>query len=122
MTAPRQLKEEQHRVLRLGETEPGGSGEYLYHFEPGLYHCVGCEQPLFGSEAKFDSGTGWPAFSQCLDQAIVYADDPLHGMKRLEAKCARCEGHLGHFFDDIDSISGKRFCINSVCLEFVPRP
>ena len=108
----------QESVLRRGATEPGGSGEYLYHFAPGRYHCAGCHQALFASEQKYDSGTGWPAFFESLEGGIEYRDDPLFGMKRLEALCANCGGHLGHLFDDLDSPSLKRFCINSAALKF----
>lgn len=112
------LEPEQHRVLRLGETEKGGTGKYLYHFEEGTYHCVWCHTALFESTQKYDSGTGWPAFSACLKDGILFRDDPLFGMHRLEAACAGCGGHLGHLFDDLDSPTGKRFCINSVVLDF----
>jgi peptide-methionine (R)-S-oxide reductase len=113
------LTPEQFRVLRQGQTEPGGSGEHLYRDEPGEYLCVGCRQPLFNSSVKYDSGTGWPSFTEALPDGVVYRDDPLYGMKRLEVVCAGCDGHLGHVFDDVDSDTLKRFCINSVCLTFV---
>ena len=112
------LTPEQYRILRLGQTERGASGALLYHFEDGLYHCAGCDRPLFHSDSKYDSGTGWPAFSNQLETAIELRDDPLHGMKRLEALCGGCGGHLGHLFDDLDSPTGERFCINSLALTF----
>lgn len=114
-----ELTPEQHRVLRLRETEKGGSGELLYHFEIGTYHCVGCGALLFHSHQKYDSGTGWPAFTDANTENILLRPDPLHGMQRWEAACSNCEGHLGHFFDDLDSPSLKRYCINSVVLRFV---
>lgn len=116
------LTPEQHRVLRLGQTERGGSGEHLYRDEPGEYRCVGCRRLLFDSSCKYDSGTGWPSFTNARDGAVSYHDDPLYGMKRLEVRCAGCDGHLGHLFDDPDSATGRRFCINSVCLIFVSDP
>ena len=114
-----QLSPEAYRVLRLGHTEPGGSGQYLYHEGPGEYRCVGCDTRLFSSQDKYDSGTGWPSFHTAGD-GVTYHDDPLYGMKRLEVRCAGCDGHLGHLLDDLESTTQKRYCINSVCLIFVP--
>ena len=111
------LTAEEFRVLRSGQTERGSSGALLAHFETGLYCCAGCGATLFSSEDKYDSGTGWPAFSAALD-GLAFRDDPLHGMKRIEAICAGCGGHLGHLFDDLDSPTKQRYCINSVALRF----
>lgn len=113
------LSPEAYRVLRLGQTEPGGSGLHLYNERSGEYRCVACDTLLFSSVWKYDSGTGWPSFHTG-GEGLKYRDDPLYGMKRLEVCCAGCEGHLGHLFDDPESTTGKRYCINSVCLKFVP--
>lgn len=113
------LTPQQYGVLRLRGTEPGGSGALLYHFEPGTYHCAGCGQALFASEQKYDSGTGWPSFIADLG-GVERVLDPLFGMRRYETVCAGCGGHLGHVFDDDDSSSGERYCINSASLDFRP--
>ena len=109
-----------HRVLREGATEPGGSGAYLYHQEAGRYLCAGCGTELFDSEAKYDSGTGWPSFSAGYPEGHRRVEDHLYGMRRFEVVCAGCAGHLGHVFSDDDSATGERFCINSAALRFVP--
>jgi peptide-methionine (R)-S-oxide reductase len=90
----------------------------LYHFQDGVYRCAGCATELFSSDSKYDSGTGWPSFWSCLDGGVRFRNDPLHGMHRLEALCSGCEGHLGHLFDDQDSPTDQRFCINSAALDF----
>lgn len=109
-------------VLRRGHTEPGGSGDLLYCFDPGRYLCAGCGALLFKDIHKYDSGTGWPAFHTHHDDGLSFRDDPLFGMKRLEAVCASCGGHLGHLFDDPESTTGQRYCINSAGLLFEAAP
>ncbi len=116
-----ELTEEEFRVLREAGTEPAFAGEYYDFKEPGLYSCAGCGQPLFSSEHKFDSGSGWPSFYQPLAEAQLEkrADNKL-SRQRIEVCCGRCGGHLGHLFDDGPEPTGKRYCINSVALEFKP--
>lgn len=112
------LTPEAFQVLREGRTERGGSGRLLYHFQDGFYRCAGCGTHLFSGDSKYDSGTGWPSFWSCLDEGVCFRDDPLHGMRRLEAVCSGCGGHLGHLFDDHESPTNQRFCINSAALDF----
>lgn len=113
------LSPEQFRVCRLKGTEPAFSGEYHDCKTPGLYKCRCCGAPLFSSEAKFNSGTGWPSFSQALDSTCVEtARDCSHGMVRTEVHCASCDAHLGHVFPDGPPPTGLRYCINSVSLAF----
>ncbi len=112
------LTPEQYRVLRQKETEAPFSGKLLQEKRDGLYKCVACGNPLYASDAKFDSGTGWPSFDDALPGAIKLLDDTTHGMRRTEVVCAQCGSHLGHLFDDGPTKSGKRYCMNSVCLAF----
>ena len=113
------LTPEQYRVLREKGTEPAFTGEYVDHHESGMYTCAGCGAELFASDAKFDSGTGWPSFDSALSGAVEFHEDTSHGMKRTEVTCAKCGGHLGHIFDDGPSdTTGKRLCINSCSLDF----
>ena len=111
------LTSEQYAILREKGTEMAFTGEYLHEKADGTYACAACGNPLFGSDAKFDSGTGWPSFDQALPGAIETHRDGAQGMERTEITCARCGGHLGHVFDDGPTKTGKRYCINSVCLD-----
>lgn len=115
-----QLTKEEYRVLRKGGTEFPHTGKYNLHFENGHYSCKACNTPLFKSDNKFSSGCGWPSFDLAIEGAIEYLRDTSHGMIRTETKCANCGSHLGHVFDDGPrETTGQRYCINSVCLNFV---
>lgn len=113
------LTPERYRILRQGGTEPPFSGELLDAKGDGEFRCAGCGQPLFASETKYDSGSGWPSFTRPVDEgAIEEKADDSHGMTRVEVRCARCEGHLGHVFPDGPGPEGLRYCINSASLTF----
>ena len=115
----KKLTKEQYGVLREKGTEPAFTGKYWNHHEKGIYKCAGCGAPLFSSEKKFDSGTGWPSFDQPIDKEIVEEkSDKSHGMIRTEVLCSNCGGHLGHVFNDGPKTTSCRYCINSVSLEF----
>lgn len=112
------LTPEQYKILREKGTEAPFTGEYVHEKADGTYACAACGNPLFDSTAKFDSGTGWPSFDQALPGAVETHSDTSHGMVRTEITCARCGSHLGHVFDDgPKETTGKRYCINSVCLD-----
>ena len=113
----KKLTKEEYHVLREKGTEAPGSGKYLHEKAEGTYMCKVCGNPLFASDAKFDSGTGWPSFDQALSGAVKYEHDEKYGMNRTEVLCVKCDSHLGHVFDDGPETTGKRFCMNSVCLE-----
>jgi len=112
------LTPEQYRVARRGGTEPPYSGAYCDEHRAGTYRCVCCGAPLFRSDAKFESGCGWPSFFEPLEGAdLVELEDTSHGMVRTEIRCAGCDAHLGHVFPDGPPPTGLRYCINSVCLD-----
>ena len=113
------LTPEQYQVLRQAGTERAFTGEYEQNKAPGMYKCAGCGAPLFSSETKYNSGSGWPSYTAPVEpQAVDEHRDLAHGMVRTEVRCARCEGHLGHVFPDGPGPQGLRYCINSAALDF----
>jgi methionine-R-sulfoxide reductase len=115
-----QLTDEQFRVTRTHGTERAFCGVFHDNHQQGLYTCVSCGLPLFRSDAKFDSGTGWPSFMAPFDRDhIAYVEDDSYGMRRVEIRCRRCDGHLGHVFPDGPPPTGERYCLNSVSLDFL---
>ena len=113
-----ELTPAQYEVLRRQGTEPPFSGTYVYSKEKGTYRCAACGAELFRSDAKFDSGTGWPSFTEPADRENVeLLRDRSHGMVRTEVRCRRCGSHLGHVFDDGPAPTGSRYCINSLALD-----
>lgn len=115
------LTPEQFEILRKHGTEPAGSSPLDKNYEPGTYHCAGCDLPLFSSETKFDSGTGWPSFWAPIEGAIGTSEDRTFlFMVRTEVHCRRCGGHLGHVFEDGPPPTGLRYCMNGRALRFEP--
>jgi peptide-methionine (R)-S-oxide reductase len=113
-----QLSPSQYEVLRGHGTEPRGTSPLNREKRDGTYRCAGCGQPLFSSDTKFDSGTGWPSFYAPMDDAVATTTDRSHLMVRTEVHCKACGGHLGHVFDDGPKPTGQRFCMNGVALKF----
>ncbi|MBW8783361.1 MAG: peptide-methionine (R)-S-oxide reductase MsrB [Novosphingobium sp.] len=116
------LSPEQYHVLREAGTERAFTGKYEKNKAPGMYKCAGCGTPLFVSDAKYDSGSGWPSYTAPMaPDAVEEHRDLAHGMVRTEVRCAKCEGHLGHVFPDGPGPEGLRYCINSAALDFEPK-
>ena len=115
------LSPEQYRVLRQHGTERAGTSPLDKQYAAGTYACAGCGEPLFASDAKFDSGTGWPSFSAPLDGAVATRSDRSLFMTRTEVHCRRCGGHLGHVFPDGPRPTGQRYCMNGAALTFAPK-
>jgi peptide-methionine (R)-S-oxide reductase len=115
------LSEQQYHVLREAGTERPFAGRYVNNKEEGEYRCAGCGELLFDSAAKYDSGSGWPSFTEAEGQAVTEHADTSHGMRRVEVRCARCDGHLGHLFPDGPGPTGLRYCVNSASLDFKSR-
>ncbi|MBA3056163.1 MAG: peptide-methionine (R)-S-oxide reductase MsrB [Sphingomonadales bacterium] len=116
------LRPEQYHVLREAGTERAFTGKYEQNKATGVYMCAGCGAPLFASDTKYDSGSGWPSYTAPVAaNAVDEQTDRAHGMIRTEVRCAKCEGHLGHVFPDGPGTTGLRYCINSTSLDFKPK-
>ena len=113
-----ELTPEQYRILREKGTERPHTGQYNLHFEKGIYTCAGCHEQLFESDSKFDAHCGWPSFDKAIKGKVGYVKDKSLGMIRTEIICNNCGGHLGHVFNDGPTITGQRYCVNSLSLEF----
>ncbi len=115
------LTPEQFQVLRGHGTERAGTSPLNVEKRDGVFNCVACGQPLFTSDTKYESGSGWPSFYRPIESAIAATTDRSHGMTRVEVHCARCGGHLGHVFPDGPKPTGERYCMNGVAMEFTPK-
>ena len=116
------LSDEEYRVLRQKGTEYPHTGKYNLHFENGVYNCNGCKTPLFNSDQKFETDCGWPSFDEAIEGTIKYVEDYSHNMIRTEIVCVKCDGHLGHVFNDGPTETGLRYCVNSVSIDFNKDP
>jgi peptide-methionine (R)-S-oxide reductase len=112
------LTPERYEVLRQGSTERAFSSHLNHNHETGVYMCGACSTPLFNSKEKYDSGSGWPSFTDPIPGAVEFLEDTSHGMHRVEVRCSTCHSHLGHVFPDGPGESGQRFCINGLALDF----
>jgi peptide-methionine (R)-S-oxide reductase len=116
-----ELTPEQYQIMRCHGTEHRGTSPLNKEKRAGTYRCSACGEPLFASETKFESGTGWPSFYAPKDGAVETTTDTSHGMERVEVHCKKCGGHLGHVFDDGPNPTGERYCMNGVSLKFEPK-